>query len=66
MDSKVKKAQFLKGRIYKVDDKKYLVDEVDDLSLRRIYGFQVDEEHKPYGRRRIIAMTRNSIITLLD
>jgi len=66
MDKKERSIKFLEGRVYLVDEKKYLVDEVEDSGLRRTYGFQVDESHKPYGRRRIIAMSKRTNIVLLD
>jgi hypothetical protein len=66
MDKKDKKPKFLEGRVYLVDNKKYLVEAVEDSGLHRTYGFQVDENHQPYGRRRIIAVTSKTNSVLLD
>lgn len=39
------------GRIYELEGQKYVIDEI---GFNKVYGYQVDESHKPYGRRRIL------------
>lgn len=39
------------GKVYELEGQKFLIDEI---GFNKVYGFQVDDEHKPYGRRRIL------------
>ena len=59
MNNQKKQINLEVGQIYKIDGKGYIVDE---KTHNKIYGYLVDEENEPYGRRRILGTKGKEII----
>jgi hypothetical protein len=51
------------GKVYELEGQKFLIDKID---FNKVYGFQVDDNHKPYGRRRILGTLKKREIRLVD
>lgn len=49
------------GQRYKIDGRNYIIDE---KTFRKIYGYLIDTEGNPYGRRRIIGTKDKEVIKL--
>jgi hypothetical protein len=50
------------GKVYEIEDQRYLIDEI---GFNKVYGFQVDDNNKPYGRRRIVGSLKKKEIRLV-
>jgi hypothetical protein len=50
------------GKVYLIDNQKYVVDEI---GFNKVYGFQIDESGKPFGRRRILGSLKKKEVRLV-
>lgn len=50
------------GKVYLIDGQKYVVDEI---GFNKVYGFIVDDQHTPQGRRRILGSLKKKDIRIV-
>ena len=60
--SSTKKQLVEVGKVYILEGQKYLIDEID---FNKVYGFLVDDNHVPHGRRRILGSLKKKEIRLV-
>ena len=59
--NKKKETRLDVGCIYSIDGIEYLIDE---KTYNKIYGYLVDENREPWGRRRIMGLKNKEVIKI--